>query len=269
MYKTIVVPLNGSAAAERSLPVARAIAEREDAAIVLVVDIGRTLIAEPLEYLQSVAASAGIDADLRVTELYDVVETLDSVVRTAPDPLVVMCSHGRSGVTRALVGSEAEGVLRQLGASIVLIGPSVDATAPVHLETVVVCTDGSDAADAVIPVARQWIDDLGLGACAVQVIDPEITEEMPEGDSDLSESATVAAFATRLGTGTDWDVLHGHVAASAIADFAAQRDASLIAIATHGRSGISRLTVGSTTADVVRDAPCPVLVVPSAQPAGD
>lgn len=65
----------------------------------------------------------------------------------------------------------------------------------------------------------------------------------------------------RDGGGVNWDVLHGDQAADPIVDYAAHLPASLIAMATHGRSGIARFALGSVAASIVHAAPCPVLVV--------
>lgn len=49
-----------------------------------------------------------------------------------------------------------------------------------------------------------------------------------------------------------------------IVDFARQENADLLVMATHGRTGLSHLILGSVVENVVRHAPCPVLVIPSA-----
>ena len=54
-------------------------------------------------------------------------------------------------------------------------------------------------------------------------------------------------------------MLHG-TPCHAIAGFAERLPAAMIAIATHGRSGLTRITMGSVATDVVRQAPCPVLI---------
>lgn len=51
----------------------------------------------------------------------------------------------------------------------------------------------------------------------------------------------------------------------AICDYAAQHGIDLIVIGTHGRTGMSRLLLGSVAEKVVRHASCPVLVVPHAK----
>jgi len=55
-------------------------------------------------------------------------------------------------------------------------------------------------------------------------------------------------------------ILHGS-AASALSDFAKEKGADVIVVGTHGRAGLSRTFLGSTSAGLVRKAPCPVLVV--------
>jgi nucleotide-binding universal stress UspA family protein len=53
----------------------------------------------------------------------------------------------------------------------------------------------------------------------------------------------------------------------AIVDYATTHKVDLIVLATHGRSGLAHLLLGSVTERVIRHAPCPVLVVPSVRPA--
>lgn len=68
-----------------------------------------------------------------------------------------------------------------------------------------------------------------------------------------------AAFKTR-GLGITTDVRIGHVA-KVITECARERDADLIVMSTHGRTGLAHLTMGSVAERVVRLAPCPVLTI--------
>ncbi len=61
------------------------------------------------------------------------------------------------------------------------------------------------------------------------------------------------------GQEVDYVVLHSKHPGPAIADHADDQGASLIAMATHARTGLRRLTLGSVTAEVVARASCPVL----------
>lgn len=77
--------------------------------------------------------------------------------------------------------------------------------------------------------------------------------------------ALAETLLSRDGAGINWDVMHRRDVSDAIVEFARAVPASFIAMATHGRSGVGRLALGSVAAAVVHDAPCPVLVV---RPAG-
>ena len=57
-----------------------------------------------------------------------------------------------------------------------------------------------------------------------------------------------------------YEVLHGNHPGKAIADFAESIGASLIVASTHGRTGLARLTLGSVAMEIVRHAPCPVVL---------
>jgi nucleotide-binding universal stress UspA family protein len=61
-----------------------------------------------------------------------------------------------------------------------------------------------------------------------------------------------------------WDTVHDRSAAHGLVELAASEVAptGLLVLATHGRTGWSRLRLGSVTAATIRDAPVPVLVVP-------
>ena len=65
------------------------------------------------------------------------------------------------------------------------------------------------------------------------------------------------------GVSANWDVLHGKDAARAIVDYAALVRGALIAMTTHGRTGLARALMGSVTNEVVHEARSPVVVMRS------
>ena len=80
--------------------------------------------------------------------------------------------------------------------------------------------------------------------------------------------ATEGSYAARLARDisrtshhdAQFEVLHGKHPGKAIADFADSIEASLIVASTHGRTGLARLTLGSVAMEIVRHAPCPVVL---------
>jgi nucleotide-binding universal stress UspA family protein len=101
----------------------------------------------------------------------------------------------------------------------------------------------------------------------VGVIDPEAAQGPPgDANADVVESTAMQRVANELresDVSANWETLHGRRASSAIVAFAQERSAPIIAMSTHGRTGLARVVAGSVTMSVVRDAPCPVLVMRS------
>jgi nucleotide-binding universal stress UspA family protein len=265
--ETIIVPLDGSDFAERALVPAAALAKRTGADVTLMTSIMGGVVVEPERYLADAAAKAGIAAaHVAVITDHGAATGLKLVVAEAQDPIVCMSTHGHSGVVQALIGSTAEEAVRLVRVPMLLLGPSVELSLATRLDSVVVCTDGTHTSKAIVPEVSNWIRDLRLRAWVVQVLDPEARRELEEiGEDPVVEFSAVRALAETLlttdGAGINWDVVHSDHAARAIVDHACRVRASLIAMSTHGRTGLARVALGSVAAAVVHNAPCPVLVV--------
>jgi nucleotide-binding universal stress UspA family protein len=181
----------------------------------------------------------------------------------AAHSVVCMATHGRGGLGQAVLGSTAEGVLRASTRPILLVGPGVDRSArPIRDGNLVVAIDGSDASATILPTAADWVHWLGLRPWAVEVLTPPSGTAM-EPDPAAEGAAVHHAAQTlrdRDGRGAQWEVLHGPDAADALVAFAERLPASLVAMGTHGRTGLARVTLGSVTMRVVRECSCPVLV---------
>lgn len=148
------------------------------------------------------------------------------------------------------------------------------AAAP-DLRTVLVSTDFSDYGDAAISHAFRLARDRGARVLMVHVLDAHPTPNplyahyypipTPEQVRQAEAKAQEALRARIPEELRDSDrvetvVMHG-AAALEILRIAAERKVSLIVIATHGRTGMLRLALGSVAERVIREAPCPVLVV--------
>ena len=267
MPKTIIVPLDGSEFAERALAPAAAFAKRTGAEVILMTSQMGGVVVEPKRYLADAAAEAGIaGANVAVISDHFAASGLKMVVADVADPIVCMSTHGHSGVIQALLGSTAEDAIRLVHAPMLLLGPNVELSLATQLDNVVVCTDGTQTSKAIVPEVSDWIRALHLRAWVVQVLDSEARLALEEaGEQEAIEFGAVHALAESLlsrdGAGINWDVLHRDDASDAIVDYVRDVRASLIAMATHGRTGLARVALGSVTAAVVHDAPCPVLVV--------
>jgi nucleotide-binding universal stress UspA family protein len=126
----------------------------------------------------------------------------------------------------------------------------------------VLCLDGSKQAEIMIDTSIDWARLLGLRILLAEVFPPAPGHAGLLGDA-RPEAHYVEHVAERIsaaGVSVDWDVLHDGDPADAIVRCASDADAAYVAMATHGRGGLARVTAGSVAMAVVHHSPCPVLV---------
>ena len=242
------------------------------------------------EYLESQAAGLR-GAGLRVDAATPVDEPAAAIVAEAernPATLIAMSSHGRSGLARWWMGSVTDKVLHLTANPMLILRARTGQTAapPQRFERLTVPVDGSELAEEILPhvvylsramgltidlaranpSAEEYYRSMSIGPAeairSVPSYDEYIAIVDGEAESYLSElkarltAQGAAAVATRL--------LHGK-AADSIADLAAATDNNLVAMTTHGRSGVGRLVLGSVAERVVRQSGDPVLLVRGGQ----
>lgn len=266
---TIVVPLDGSALAERAVRPACSIAARLQHARVLLLccapdDIDRAQ--RRLDDRASLYAEV-VDIDTRIVGNGDAADTILATAASEPDTMLCMASQGKGGLRATVLGSVATQVVCRSTQPLVLVGPqSRTALLPAERGRLLVCSDGSTLSDSIIPTAAAWCDRLQLEPWLVEVVgpdeDPEPSHEPHPNREVEAASARLDTLATRLHASTtpaNTKVLHG-TPDSSITWFAERLPAALIAMATHGHSGFTRIMMGSVTNNVVRHAPCPILL---------
>lgn len=271
---TFVVPLDGSSFAERALRHAAALAARHASGS----GRGRVLLVActwpedpPIEArLQDRAdlLRGLVDVEVRIMDGADPVEGILSTLDAGPDRTLCMATHGRGGLRSALLGSTAEAVLCRVTDPVVLVGPATRSTVlPGEHGRLLACSDGSPFADEIVPVASTWAGHQHMDLWLVEVIQPDEGIHAPGEPPVLELRRAAEGRLAALGQRVDErdrevqaQVLHGAPASRAIRLFAEDLPASLIAMATHGRTGLARSALGSVASDVTRTAPCPVLL---------
>ena len=177
-----------------------------------------------------------------------------------PDTLILMSTHGRSGLGRWAIGSTAEKVLHAAKCPLMLV--RAHSETPVAPETaiknIVVTTDGSALAESILPHAVGLSKALGSRIKLLRVTH--------EDRVDADERDHLLRIAERLnGEGVadvTVEVLNGDPA-TAIVEYIDRSPDCLVAMTTHGRTGLGRWTLGSVTDRVVRHSAAPVLVLRS------
>jgi nucleotide-binding universal stress UspA family protein len=252
---TIVVPLDQSRLADAAAPVASTLAQRmggTSLALVVVSSPGVDLSDDEM-YLRKQAALASVPSTIRVLYSNDVVDALLSEINSYPEPLVCMGAHGRSRLGSALLGSVSEAIIRRSGVPVVVVGSSVNtAAAP---DRVTVCLDGSTVAEAAIAPAVELARRL---RSSVELFHAH--DRMSPSDA-RSYLRGIADQITGVQVHPTYEIGGVRGPGHAIIAHAWAGESGILAMGTHGRSGLQRMTAGSVTQQVVHRAPCPVLVV--------
>ena len=183
--------------------------------------------------------------------------------------LIVMGTHGRSGMAHLLLGSVAERVVRLAAAPVLTIRRPAGT-----VKRILVPTDFSATADAALDYAYVVAERFDASIQLLHVLDDPfasegLSAEAYIGGAPVLRSALLRDAQSRLahrsasreqGLSVGSEVLFGH-GAKTIAEYASQLAIDLIVMGTHGRTGIAHLVLGSVAERLVRIAPCPVLTV--------
>jgi len=290
MIKTILVALDRSGVAEQALPFAEKLASRIHASIVVATALAEKAPSDGWNAAvwqqseEDTAASylKGIEEGLQRRGIRtrnrvawgDATETIWRIAQEEAADLVVMTTHGRSGIKRWLLGSVATGLLRISSRPVLLVRAEEDATSarPVRFERILVPLDGSAWSEAVLPLVNDLMIQLGASLVLQEVVLPITAfagEAIPPTESVAEPAASAMNYLERiaqrereLGISVDIEVGIG-ATAEAIRYVAEQTGADLIALGTHSRSAPLRWLLGSVADELVRHSYLPCLVIPA------
>jgi nucleotide-binding universal stress UspA family protein len=262
MFNRIIVPTDGSDHSWRAVAVGDALANQCDAPLELFevvnypADVKRAeqFIRDRLDQTPlSTAASACARVMQRSVGL-----TIADYVTNVNGGMLVMSTSGR-GRTEAILGSVAVDVLREMFGPLIVVGPKASTDRVDLRGELILPVDGSDFSETTLPLGAAWGIGLEARPWVVEVLDPDQVRA-----HDTTESSYASRLARDIGRlshhDAQFEVLHSKHPGKAIADFAESIGASLIVASTHGRTGLARLTLGSVSMEIVRHAPCPVVL---------
>ena len=301
MLDQLMVTLDGSDFGEHALPFARAIAEKTGASVNLshvnCCDPPTDLLqntpfqyegvsmavyeekhsGERIMYLEKL--EKGLKAELpdnrvdsALLEGY-VTEALERQAREIDAKLVVMTSHGRTGVSRAWLGSVADSLVRHSTFPLLVIRSLEDGESfPTPcFDHILVPLDGSSVGEQILEPAVALGKAMGSRFTLLHVVSPHVTmgaRVSPLPATRLEEKlsraqAYLTGVAERLagqGIAVQWKIESHFAPARAILNTAEQDEVDLIAIATHGYTGVKRALLGSVADKVLRGAQQPLLL---------
>ncbi len=270
MLHNVLVPHDGSPFAARALGPASALARYLDSEMVVVgyhtTDEDRAELVAGIE--ESIRLLGDVKHRIVIEPLVTTVaEQLASVINEAPGQLVVMASHGR-GRSAAVAGSVATGVLAATSSPLILVGPGYKARSFRCHGPLQIAVTTEEHSTAILPTAAAMANGFDFELEIVTVHPPIDVAELnaeADGDGAVPEETYLRGLAAAVtdvtGDPVAYTVLHGNDPAEAIIYHAGRTKAALLAMATHNPTGVDRLVNGSTTANVLAAAPCPVIAL--------
>ena len=297
MFARVLVPYDGSEPARKALIVGIALARAERSLdIVTIVDElavisesgsvgaafdptpiidaleseGRTSLAEAA----ALARAAGVEAHTHLLTASPVSGIVKAAERNNDD-LIVLGTHGRTGLQRAFLGSTTEGVLRSTSIPVITVHADVRPPAEGRFRTVFVAVDDSDPSDAAVMLAAELTRTNNAKCLVCHVFDAGDAYETA-GLYGYEPSEILTRLRRQALATVDRAIEHGGFPPGAargivvddqadrgIVGEATRQGADIIVVGSHGRRGLRRLFLGSIAEHVVRHSPVPVLVVRS------
>ena len=294
-----MVPLDGSEFGRHAIPWALAIAEPAGARVDLVhvlappYDLGapegdKLVLAEAIDSqhtateqrLRDLADRLRLGTGIQFSSAVVEGNTADALLRYADESatdLIVMTTHGRSGLARAVLGSISDQIVRRSRCPVLLARPHrhiAEEREAAAVSDVLVPLDGTVTGEAILVLALEVCRLTGAACTLLHVIVPELLltgaavpvaladqrvtlTEQPRADTYL---ATLAArFQDGAVPVTTAALRHADVE-SGILEYCAAHPVSLIAMATRGTRGLERAMLGSTMDELLRKTHLPLLV---------
>jgi nucleotide-binding universal stress UspA family protein len=299
----ILIPLDGSALAERAIPFARALAGDDGTLTFLHVvpdpeplrgvfgerlatadDVLR-MERESATALMEETANRWIEVLGKGPSIYiapgDPGEVVLQAARETGATMIAMASHGRGVFGRIAFGSVADRVSRTSDLPVLIVHPKEEETgdrSPAQIRRLIVPLDGSEIANEALPVARDLAMTLGCGIHLVQAIDPSAlllpspvgaahypAELYQEIAAELAENARQTLREATISLDDDGpEVTQAVIEGPPVSSIEAEvQEGDLIVMTTHGRSGVQRWLLGSVSSKLIRSGVAPVVLVPA------
>lgn len=295
MFKRLIIPLDGSRLSEAVLPTAIYLAGKLHASVTLVHVIERNAptqvhgephLSHPAEaeaYLQTVQRRfpEGIPVERHVHSLAiaDVAQSIVEHAQEFASDLVMMCTHGRSGLRKLLFGSIAQQVVAAK-VPVLLVSPAESGAAPLPVgKPILVPLDGTEVREQALPIASALalacgtslkllmvvptLETLTGAASTSRILLPATTQEMLDLTFEDARNYVERLIQRLAGEGvTAVAKLRRGDAAELIAKEAQSSEFDLIVMGTSARAGLDAFLSGSAAPKVSTRTHLPLLLLP-------
>ncbi len=276
MYTKVVVPLDCSPLAEVALPYAEEIAGKMGSDIILLTVLSSeesTEIQNHLAYSKKMVSATRLQVKKYLEDSIEPNISIGTATRTGNAAegildyadkgypcLIVMATHGRSGLSRWAVGSVADKVVRATSKQPLLLvrakGAHPDVRAKRILKKAIVPLDGSSASESVLPYIGEIARNLEMDITLLRVISKKennftaVENYLRGWCQRLAEEGVPAGYEVRIGS-----------AAEQIINYADETATDLIAMTTHGQTSINLWSLGSVAQKILLDGNSPLFLV--------
>lgn len=297
MFKHILIPLDGSKLAEAAIPVAASLAKALNAPVTLLHIIEQdapqevhkdhhiTKADEASGYLEELArrafpVGAKVNWHVHTAAVKDVAASIveHAMTEFRPD-LIVMCTHGNSGVRELLFGSIAQQVVAHGKTPLLLIKPEVDSVKTFKPDKILVPLDTGPVHDDSLPVTQELANAYGAEIYLLTVIPTFSTMAgetaaasslLPATTSALLEISVENAAMDlqahldelkQAGFRVKAEIVRGDPATE-IVNLSERLNADLVVLTTHRKAGAAAFWARSVAPNVTRRARVPILLIP-------
>lgn len=223
-----------------------------------------------LEAVKEMASKEGVDCEIIARQGEDPFKYIVEEASKNQAGMIITGRRGRKGFKRLMMGSETAKIIGHATCNILV----VPRAANIEFKKIIVATDGSKHSEAAVQEAVNIAKRCGSNLIAVSVVPSEtespfdiVHSEMQKGmiaEKELGEAEKNIKKVKDL-AGAEGVTVKGFVYAGrpyeAVLEIAKEEKADLIIVGSHGRTGISKLLMGSVTEKVIGLAECAVLVV--------
>jgi len=299
MVDRILVPLDGSSLAESVLPHAVAMGRALDGKVTLLRAVVRkagpvSRSVDPLawhmrkseadSYLTETAQRL-LDAGLEVQTVLLEGEAPERIINYAREEdvaLIIMSSHGQSGLSRWNVSSVVHKVILQAYAPVMIVRAYHAATeelAELHYQKLMVPLDGSRRAECALPWARRLVGYHNCGLLLAHVVDrPEVARSGPltEEEKELVERLTelnresgevyLRELTSRVSSAAEIRLLVSEDPAAALHRLVDEEAVDMVVMAAHGYSGQAMWPYGSMALNFIAYGSTPLLMIQDMSP---
>jgi len=287
MYEKILVPLDGSEVAEQAIPYVERLTQKLKSEVILITvclpgDPLERALTEYIERRAEKIQSLGVNARSLCIEGDSATSIIDFAEKNKVG-LIVISTHGKTGISHWPLGSIASKVVQRSNIPVFLVRSSQPGKAPAdnELDKILVTLDGSQFSEAIIPHVEKLAKSMNSEVTLLRVIEsaklPQLAAYSDREKYEKDFMAKMEREAERYldkkrtaleskGVKVNSVFLTGKPVET-ILQYSEEKSANLVALTTHGFSGISKWAYGSVASKIIEGSPKPILLVRPPLPA--